>query len=63
MNNDVEGSNIAHAALLKATIALDRIEQHERVCGQRWGLVVKLLFMSLGTMLSILGVLLFEKIM
>jgi len=56
-----ESSSVAQAALLKATVALDRIEQHEKLCGDRWGLVVRLLLMVLTTMVSMLGFLLYDR--
>ncbi len=58
---NLEGSTVAQAALLKATVALDRIEQHEKLCGDRWALVVRLLLMLLATMVSVLGFLLYDR--
>ena len=57
------GSSVAQAALLKATLAFDRIEQHEKQCANRWGLVVKLLFFGLAQMTVVLGVLVYDKVM
>ena len=52
--------DIALDALTIATEANTKIEQHERVCAQRWGLVVKIGLMQVGFLISVLGVLLYE---
>jgi hypothetical protein len=57
-----EGSETANAALLKATLALDRIERHEEECGRRWGLVVKLLLIALAQLGGLLLFLVGEKL-
>ncbi|MFC3051664.1 hypothetical protein [Kordiimonas pumila] len=43
----LDGSTTANAALMRATLALDRIERHEEECKRRWGLVVKLMLVAL----------------
>lgn len=58
----IEGSEMANAALLKATLALDRIERHEAECGRRWGLVVKLLLVALVHLSGMLGFLIADKL-
>jgi len=61
-NQALEGSTIANAALLKATLALDRIERHEEECGRRWGLVVRLLFVALAQISGLLAFLIGDKL-
>lgn len=58
----MDGSETANAALLKATLALDRIERHEEECGRRWGLVVKLLLIALAQLGGLLLFLVSEKL-
>ncbi|NVJ71368.1 MAG: hypothetical protein HWE08_13485 [Alphaproteobacteria bacterium] len=58
----LEGSETANAALLKATLALDRIERHEEECGRRWGLVVKLLLVALAQLGGLLVFLITDKL-
>ena len=62
--NDIfpDGSNMANAAFLKATLAFDRIERHELECSKRWGLVVKLLLLVLAQLGTLLVFLLAEKL-
>ncbi|WP_286828734.1 MULTISPECIES: hypothetical protein [Kordiimonas] len=57
-----DGSETANAALLKATLALDRIERHEAECGRRWGLVVKLLLLALTQLGGLLVFLVTDKL-
>lgn len=57
-----DGSETANAALLKATLALDRIERHEAECGRRWGLVVKLLLIALAQLGGLLVFLVTDKL-
>lgn len=57
-----EGSETANAALLKATLALDRIERHEAECGRRWGLVVKLLLLALTQLGGLLVFLISDRL-
>jgi len=57
-----EGSQTANAALLKATLALDRMERHEAECGRRWGIVVKLLFLVLTQLLGVSSFLIADKL-
>ncbi len=57
-----EGSETANMALLKATLALDRIERHEEECGRRWGVVVKLLMVALVQLCGLLAFLVGDKL-
>lgn len=57
----LDGSETAQAALLKATLALDRIERHEEECGRRWGLVVRLLLLALAKLGGLLVFLIADK--
>ena len=57
-----EGSQTANAALLKATLALDRMERHEAECGRRWGIVMKLMFLILTQLLALITFLLGDKL-
>jgi len=57
-----DGSETANAALLKATLALDRIERHEAECGRRWALVVKLLLIALAQIGGLLVFLITDKL-
>lgn len=58
----LEGSSTANTALLKATVAFDRIERHEIECSKRWGLVIKLLLLMLGQGALLLYFLLGDKL-
>ena len=58
----LDGSETAQAALLKATLALDRIERHEEECGRRWGLVVRLLLLALAKLGALLVFLIADKL-
>ncbi len=58
----LDGSETAQAALLKATLALDRIERHEEECGRRWGLVVRLLLLALAKLGALLVFLIVDKL-
>ncbi|GHF18286.1 hypothetical protein GCM10017044_11000 [Kordiimonas sediminis] len=55
-------SDAANAALLKATLALDRIARHEETCGRRWAMVMKLMWVLVMKMAVLLGVLLADKV-
>jgi len=57
-----EGSQTANSALLRATLALDRMERHEAECGRRWGIVLKLLFLVLTQLFGLLGFLTADKL-
>ena len=57
-----EGSQTANAAMLKSTLALDRIDRHEAECGRRWGIVVKLLFLVLTQLGGLLAFLVADKL-
>jgi len=57
-----EGSQTANSALLRATLALDRMERHEAECGRRWGIVMKLLFLVLTQLFGLLGFLIADKL-
>ncbi|TNE60815.1 MAG: hypothetical protein EP335_17400 [Alphaproteobacteria bacterium] len=57
-----EGSRTANAALLKATLALDRIERHEEECGRRWALAIKLLLAALAQLCGLLVFLVADKL-
>ena len=45
----------ANKALTMAAVAQKTIEEHERTCAQRWGVVVKTNFIMVGTLLTVLG--------
>lgn len=65
MNSSVfagEGSQTANAALLKATLALDRMERHEAECGRRWGIVMRLMFLVLTQLLALISFLVADKL-
>lgn len=60
----------ANDAYMKAAIALTKIAEHEKTCKVQWDELqrrasqnAKLQLLVLGTMLSILGVLAYDKIM
>ncbi len=57
-----DGSDTANAALLKATLALDRMERHEAECGRRWGIVMKLMFVVLTKLGGLLAFLIADKL-
>lgn len=57
-----DGSETAHAALMRATLALDRIERHEEECGRRWGLAIKLLLLALAQLCALLVFLIGDKL-
>lgn len=57
-----EGSQTANAALLKATLALDRMERHEAECGRRWGIVMRLMFLVLTQLLALISFLIADKL-
>ncbi|MCJ9428702.1 hypothetical protein [Kordiimonas marina] len=57
-----DGSHTANAALLKATLALDRIERHEEECGRRWGLVIKLMLVAVAQLGGLLIFLVTDKL-
>ncbi|WP_262694491.1 hypothetical protein [Kordiimonas aquimaris] len=58
----IEGSNTANAALLKATLAFDRIERHEAQCSKRWGIVIKLMLLVLTQVGGLLFFLISDKL-
>lgn len=57
-----DGSQTANAALMKATLALDRMERHEAECGRRWGIVMKLMFLVLTKLGGLLSFLVADKL-
>lgn len=57
-----EGSNTANEALLRATLAFDRIDRHEIECSKRWGLVIKLMLLVLAQLGGLLLFLLSDKL-
>jgi hypothetical protein len=57
-----DGSQTANSALLKSSLALDRIERHEAECGRRWGIVMKLLFLVLTKLIGLLSFLIADKL-
>jgi len=57
-----EGSQTANSALLRSTLALDRIDRHEAECGRRWGIVMKLLFLVLTQLFGMLSFLIADKL-
>lgn len=59
---EVEGSAIANAALLKATLAFDRIERHEQDCSKRWSIVVKMMLLVLAQLGGLLFFLVSDKL-
>ncbi|MBL4838514.1 MAG: hypothetical protein JKY34_13145, partial [Kordiimonadaceae bacterium] len=58
----LEGSATANAALMKATLALDRMARHEAECGRRWGIVMKLMFVVLTKLGGLLFFLIADKL-
>ena len=48
----------AQDALVKATTALVKIEEHEKTCAERWKSVKNVGFLQLTVMLTIMGFLL-----
>jgi hypothetical protein len=58
----LDGSTTANNALLKATLAFDRIERHEDECSQRWSVAIKLLLLVLGELGALLLFLLSDKL-
>lgn len=58
----MEGSTTANAALMKATLAIDRIERHEEECKRRWGLVVRLMLLVLTKLGGLLMFLVADKL-
>lgn len=67
MNGGSELARMAHdmacGAAHDATAALVKIEAHEAECGRRWGVVVRLLYGSLAVMVTILGTLLYDRLL
>lgn len=57
-----EGSTTANTALLKATLAFDRIERHEAECSKRWGIAIKLLLLVLTQLGGLLLFLISDKL-
>ena len=53
----MDTQELAARALEIAVIANTRIEEHEKTCAQRWGVVVKTNFVMVATLLTVLGVL------
>ncbi len=62
LNLGLEGSTTANTALLKATLAFDRIERHEMECSKRWSIVIKLMLLVLAQVGTLLVFLLSEKL-
>lgn len=58
----MDGSTTANTALLKATLAFDRIERHEIECSKRWSIVIKLMLLVLAQVGTLLAFLLSEKL-
>lgn len=58
----MDGSTTANTALLKATLAFDRIERHEMECSKRWSIVIKLMLLVLAQVGTLLAFLLAEKL-
>ncbi|UTW59997.1 hypothetical protein KFE96_06735 [Kordiimonas sp. SCSIO 12603] len=57
-----DGSETANAALMRATLALDRMERHEAECGRRWGIVMKMMFLVLTKLGGLLSFLVADKL-
>lgn len=57
-----DGSTTANEALLKATLAFDRIERHELECSKRWAIVIKLMLLVLAQLGGLLLFLLSDKL-
>ncbi len=53
----MDTSELAQRALEIAVTANTRIEEHEKTCAVRWGIVVKTNFVMVATLLAVLGVL------
>jgi len=58
----LEGSQTANSALMRATLAIDRIERHEEECKRRWGLVVKLMLLVVTKLGGLLMFLVADKL-
>ncbi len=57
-----DGSSTANAALLRATLAFDRIERHEIECSKRWSIVIKLMLLVLAQIGGLLLFLISDKL-
>ncbi|WP_374764255.1 hypothetical protein [Yunchengibacter salinarum] len=55
-------SETAQSALVKSSLALDRIERHEETCGRRWGHVLRLIWLMLVKLSALLSFLLADKL-
>ena len=53
----MDTADVAQRALEIAVKANTKIEEHEKTCAERWGVVVKTNFVMVGTLLTVLGVL------
>ncbi|KKK58566.1 hypothetical protein LCGC14_3043150 [marine sediment metagenome] len=53
----MDALDVAQKALVMAAQAQTKIEEHEKTCAQRWGVVVKTNFFMVATLLTVLGVL------
>ncbi len=53
----MDTQELAQHALEIAVAANTKIEEHEKTCAARWGVVVKTNFVMVGTLLTVLGVL------
>lgn len=58
----VDGSLTANSALLKATLAFDRIERHEQECSKRWSIVIKMMLLVLTQLGGLLFFLISDKL-
>lgn len=52
----MDTAELAQRALEIAVAANTKIEEHEKTCAVRWGIVVKTNFIMVGTLLTVLGV-------
>ena len=52
----MDTSELAQRALEIAVTANTRIEEHEKTCAERWGIVVRTNFVMVATLLTVLGV-------
>lgn len=56
-----DGQSATQQALIKATLALDRLARHEQACDARWHLVIRLLWAVMTKLGALLLFLLADK--
>ena len=58
----MDALTIANKALTMAAVAQTQIEEHERTCAQRWGIVTKIGLVIFIQLLAVLWMLIYDKI-